>query len=418
MRQRLAELLRSGAVDLIFATAVAGGSGYALTLLAGIELGPAQYVSFGVLWSSLFLVVGTVNGLQQEVARATSPAADGKGIGAVRDAVLVIALLVLLTTVATSPFWVPLIFKSSAWWLSIPIALGLVGHTIVTALIGMLHGLRQARIISLAVILDALLRLGLVIAALSLTHDLAPISWALIVPYALVPGLVWLWARRRLIHARVDVGSVALLRHAGTTLLAAAASGAMISGISLLIAGAGREAPAAHVGAVIFAVNITRAPLIIVVSALQNYVVVRLRDRADWRKVLLVAIGAVAGGTLVFSSLVALFGAQLFSFLLHGERIDPVLLALITGSGGLVALMSLTGAALIARGRHTANTTGWLAAAVATGLILFMVPAFDAAVCSALLAGPLIGLAVHVGTIARESQRPVEGPSAPSPVAL
>jgi len=408
MRQQLAKLLQSGAPDLIFATGVAGGAGYLLTLVAGVQLGPAHYIAFGVLWSSLFLAVGTLNGVQQEVARATRQASNGSGGRAVRDVVLGIATVAFLVTLGTYPWWGHLIFASASPWLALPLAVGLVGHTVATSLIGMLHGLRQTRLIAGVTSLDALLRFALVVVILSATRDLAAIAWALVLPYAVTPVLLWCLARKRLAHALVDVNRRALLRNAGSTILAAAASGAMISGISLLIAAAGRDAPPAHVGAVIFAVNITRAPLIIVVAALQNYVVVRLRDRVDWLRLLLRIVASVVIGTLAFTALIRLVGEQLFALLLRGEHVDPALLALITGSGGLVALMCLTGAAIIARGRHVANTAGWLVAAVATAVTLFALPGFDAAVSTALLVGPVAGLLVHAAAITFDRHPPVE----------
>lgn len=414
MRRRLAELLRSGAIDLVAATGIAGGAGYLLTLLAGVELGPARYVTFGVLWSSLFFAVGTLNGLQQEIARATRSTPQASASKVVRDVALGVASVVFVGTVLTSPLWVPLIFASGDQWLALPLALGLAGHTLVTSLIGMLHGLHQTRLIALAIVLDALLRFVLVIVVLRSTEDLGPISWALVLPYAVMPLLIWLLARRRLAHAFVDVARSGLLRHAGSTVLAAAASGAMISGISIFVAAAAGGVSPAHVGAIIFAINITRAPLIIVVGALQNLIVVRLRDRRDWRRLLLQLIAIVATAALAVTALVGLVGEGLIGFLLDGERLDPGLLALIVGSGGLVALMSVTGAAIIARGRHTANTAGWLVAALSTIVTLFAVPDFGAALPAALLCGPIAGLLVHGMTIASDRHAPQE--SSPLPV--
>lgn len=414
MRRRLAGLVRSGAPDLIIATGIAGGTGYLITLVAGMQLGPADYVAFGVLWSSLFLTTGTLNGLQQEVARATRPRSDGSGGPVVRDVVLGIAAIVFVATLGTYPLWGHLIFTSASAWLALPLALGLVGHTIATALIGMLHGLRQVRLIAGIVILDALLRLVLVVVVLGVTHELPPVSWALVLPYAVTPLLLWTLARARLTHAHIDVNRRTLVKHAGSTILSAAASGAMISGISLLIVASGRDEPAAQVGAVIFAVNIIRAPLIIVVAAFQNYIVVRLRDRVDWLPLLLRIAVAIVFGMLAFTTFIRLFGEGLFSLLLHGEHIDPTLLALVAGSGGLVALMCLTGAAIIAQGRHSANTAGWIVAAMVTGVLLFTVPGFNVAVPAALLVGPVAGLVVHGMAIAFDRHPPVD--SSPEPV--
>jgi len=413
MGQKLTRLFPSGAVDLMIATAVAGGAGYLLTFVAGIELGPARYVAFGVLWSSLFFAVGALNGVQQEVARATRRAPTAGGTHVVRDVTLGLAAVAFLVAVGTSPLWVHLIFTSASLWLALPLALGLVGHTITTSLIGMLHGLHLVRMVAGIVIVDAALRLGLSVIALNLSRDITIVSWALVLPYLVTPVLVWAIARRKISYATIDVNRRTLLRNVGSTIVAAVASGALISGVSLLVAVAGRDTPPAAVGAVIFAINITRAPLIIVVAAMQNYVVVRLRDRADWLRILLRLAAGVAFGTLVFSVLIGIVGEGLFAYLLDGESVDPFLLALIAGSGGLVALMSLSGAAIIARGGHSMNTVGWLAAAATTATTLLIIPSFESAVSVGLVAGPLVGLLAHGAAIAIDYEPKVKSSADP-----
>jgi hypothetical protein len=400
MQERIAPLFRSGVIELVIATGVAGAAGYALTLLAGIELGPASYVSFGVLWSSIFFAVGTLNGLQQEVARATRSASTGFRSAVVRDVTLGIAALVFFSVLSTSALWVPRVFALGAWWLALPIALGLAGHTITTSLVGMLHGLRQTRLIALAVVVDAILRLCTVLVAIDLTHDLGPVSWALICPYLLMPFVIWARGAKRFKSATIDVNRLELVRHSVATLIAAAASGVLISGISLFIAAAGSTTAATRVGAVIFAVNVTRAPLIIVVGALQNLIVVRLRDRTLWLPLFLQLSLIVALATVVLTVLAGLVGKAAIALLLRGAMIEPALMCVIVASGGLVALMTVSGAAIIARGRHTANTAGWIVAAFTTVVAFFVLPTFDLALPAGLIAGPVAGLLVHASAIA------------------
>jgi len=406
MRRRSSGVVRSGALDLIFATGVAGGAGYALTLFAGVELGPEGYVGFGVFWSSLFFAVSTLNGLQQETARATHPDPRGRGAAVVRDVTAGLASFVFVVTLVSSPLWFPFIFDSSPWWIAVALAFGLAGHTIVTAEIGMLHGIRQTRLIALATGFDALLRLAVVFFALTATHDLGPISLAVVLPYVVLPVLIWVVARGRLQAVTVDTDRWTLTRNVGSTLLAAGASGAMISGISLLIAAAGRAEPAGHLGAIIFAINITRAPLILVVGALQNFIVVRLRDRLDWRGVLVRLVLMVGAAGAVLAAVAAPVGPTVIAHLLNGHKLDPTLSAVIVGSGGLVALMSVTGAAIIARGRHSGNAAGWMVAAASTVVLLFVVPNFDAALPLALILGPSAGLVVHAVAILLDRQLP------------
>lgn len=411
MRRHLSALLTSGAVELVAATGISGGAGYLLTLLVGIEIGPAEYVSFGVLWSSLFFTVGTLNGLQQEIARASRPTESGSGNHVVRDVVMAITALVVVAVLSTSALWIRPVFQTDDWWLAIPLALGLAGHTVTTSLVGILHGLHRTRLVAAAVVLDGLLRFALVLVVIQVTHSLELISLALIAPYLLMPAFLWVKARQRLRASTVDVSRRVLTRQAASTLLAAAATGALVSGISLLIAAAGRDVSASHVGAMIFSINITRAPLIIVVGALQNFIVVRLRDRADWRRVLLLVSALVAAVALILTGAAAAVGPTVLGLLLHGETVTAPLVAAIVGSGGLVALMTVTGAAVLARSRHSMYTLGWLLAAFVTAVILFAIPDFDVAITVALLSGPVVGLAVHLGAVLLDGQTSSRGPS-------
>ena len=70
---------RLGSVAAVLAaTGVAGGLGYVIQALVGIGLTPAEYTRFGIFWGAVYLVVGGIAGIQQEVARATHRAEPGR----------------------------------------------------------------------------------------------------------------------------------------------------------------------------------------------------------------------------------------------------------------------------------------------------------------------------------------------------
>ena len=57
---------------MLVATMIAGIAAYVVTWLVPRQVGFAGYTVFAVFWSFMYLVVGTLGGIQQEVTRGTS----------------------------------------------------------------------------------------------------------------------------------------------------------------------------------------------------------------------------------------------------------------------------------------------------------------------------------------------------------
>ena len=63
---------RSSGVSLILiATVISGAAGYGVLLFVPSVIGLADYKAFSIFWSLLYLVVGALIGIQQEVTRGT-----------------------------------------------------------------------------------------------------------------------------------------------------------------------------------------------------------------------------------------------------------------------------------------------------------------------------------------------------------
>lgn len=71
-------------------------------------------------------------------------------------------------------------------------------------------------------------------------------------------------------------------------------------------------------------------------------------------------------------------------------------LALLTASAGAIGLLTLTGAAAIASGRHTAFAAGWVVATVVTAGALLGPGPLATRTVIALTLGPLAGVLVHL----------------------
>jgi len=106
---------RSGPISILIATAVGGGAGYLLTILVGVRLGAEGYAPFAIFWSTLYLVIGALAGIQQEVARAARVKTNFRGQPIARNFAVVGSLSVGFFAVASAPLWQPVIFQGESW---------------------------------------------------------------------------------------------------------------------------------------------------------------------------------------------------------------------------------------------------------------------------------------------------------------
>ncbi len=66
-------------------------------------------------------------------------------------------------------------------------------------------------------------------------------------------------------------------------------------------------------------------------------------------------------------------------------------------------MLTLTGAATVAAALHRAYALGWIIATVAAVALLLLPLGLEARTIIALLCGPLVGIAVHLGALAKLS---------------
>ena len=91
-------------------------------------------------------------------------------------------------------------------------------------------------------------------------------------------------------------------------------------------------------------------------------------------------------------------------------------MAALTGSAGLLAILTLTGMFALALHRHGLFAAGWVTATVTAVLLLLLPLPLVERVLLSLLAGPLVGVAVHTvglgGAPNRDRFEPSGGPQA------
>lgn len=401
---------RRGALWLIAATIVGGGSGYIVTVYAGAALGAVAYEPFAVYWSSLYLIVAAVSGLQQEFARATTSADPLGGTGAALDrrsggvaaAVLGAPLALGVVAAVSVQWWGPALIGESAGSVSAPLVLAIVGYCATAIVSGVLSGIGAWAAVAAMTMADGVLRLLLTSAALS-TGSFELAAWAVAAPFIAVPVTAVLVGAKRL-RGRVllDASLSQIFRNAVATVLAAVAIGALVSGLPAILVSTSSTTEPGDLAGLLYGINLTRAPIIIAVLALQSYLIVHFRRSPHaLRDLALASITVILGGGAVAAlgwaagpALVSTLGGEAFTL---GSTEATIIIA----SGAIVALLTLSGSAVLAARAHVGYAVGWVCAATATILILVGMPDGTWRLLVALVVAPLLGVVIHLMAFAK-----------------
>jgi O-antigen/teichoic acid export membrane protein len=194
------------------------------------------------------------------------------------------------------------------------------------------------------------------------------------------------------------------LRGAAHSIAAAGASAILVMGFPVLLKASSGDLGAAG-GVVILAVTLTRAPLLVPLTAMQGNLIAHFVDQRTHRLRALVAPAVL----VTVLGLLGVLGAWLLGPWLVREAFgaqydaDGALLAWLTAAGIAMALLTLTGAAAVAAALHRAYAVGWVSATVASALLLLLPLNLETRTVIALLCGPMVGIAVHLAALATSS---------------
>jgi len=156
-------------------------------------------------------------------------------------------------------------------------------------------------------------------------------------------------------------------------------------------------------GVVILAVTLTRAPLLVPLTAMQGNLIAHFVDERTKRLRALLAPAALVAGIGVVGVLAAgLVGSWLLRVAFGPDyHAGGALLAWLTAAAMTIAMLTLTGAATVAAAMHRAYALGWVCATLASTLLLVLPLPLQTRTVVALLCGPLVGIAVHLAALAR-----------------
>lgn len=389
------------------ATAVTALCGYAVVYLAARDLAPAGFSVFAVFWGAFGLVAGAANGLLQETTREIRSAGYTAIVASRRTHPLRVAGMVgvgaALAIAGSSPLWSRQVF-ADARWLSVGLlSVGLAGFCLHATLLGMLAGANGWTQYGALMVTDAVIRVTVASATFVVDWGLIGFLWATV-----AGAIAWLIVivasptTRAAARLLTPGGTATFLRGAAHSITAAGASAILVMGFPVLLKVTSTEL-GAEGGVVILAVTLTRAPLLVPLTAMQGNLIAHFVDERTERlraliapAVLIAGIGAVgvaAAGLVGPWLLRAGFGPDYHA--------ASALLAWLTAAAAAIAMLTLTGAAAVAAALHRAYALGWVGATVASTWLLLLPLPLETRTVVALLCGPLVGIGVHLAALAR-----------------
>lgn len=395
--------------SVIVATVFVAAAGYVVLVVVARVLGPDRYLDFAVFWAALYLGVGGIFGIQQETTRsvktgllARTEGAAGRWTNAAQSG-LVVGAVVALLVAGSSPFWAVGVFGASAWQYVALVVLGILLYSGHAATAGALAGSGSWHHYSYLLIAESFARLCLV--GLVAACAASVLGFAFASAIAMATWLVFLFAGpfRRAARSRLDSGLGTAVGRTLHSVVASTASAIIVTGFPLLLAVFVRGEDSDELARIILVVTLTRAPILVPLNAFLGMIVSSFVDRREQpiRTVLRPMFG-VFFASLVLGLVAVLIGRQLLTFIFGQEySTDALFIGGAVIAAGFVGVISISGAAVLARGQHRAYTSGWLLAALVTSIALLLPIDITTRVLLALLVGPLTGTLIHVLALAR-----------------
>ena len=391
---------------------VAAACGYLVLIVASRSLTPSENANFLAFWGVLLGLFGILTGLMTEATRAVKSrsmnASHQRHAGA---PVLPVSLLIgatgALLVALSTPAWLPSLIPNAPPLLWLGIALAVLLYSGHIGLAGASAGLERWGTYSALAATESVLRLLVMAAAAFLGGSLAGLEFG-----ALAGTLVWLYfaivtkGGRTALRARADVGIPAYIVRCCLAMATAAATAILITGFPAVIKIAANPADFALAAPLLLAVSLTRAPIMIPLQAFQGVVMTSLiHSQQPVHRVLAKPFAAILGLGVIGGLLAAVVGPYIMLIFGPDYVVDGWLLGALTFAAAFLAILTLTGTAAMALGRHRLYLAGWVVATLVSVSILFVPGALAQTVVLSLFIGPIVGSIVHAVGVLRSGQQ-------------
>lgn len=384
-------------LSVLGAALASGVAGYVVLVLAARALEPEVAAQFLVFWGALFAVFGVLIGITTETTRTVFSSNDPSAATIpVLPVTLGVGAGVVVLVGASGPFWAPRLLGDA--WLGLLAAMVVgVGLFVVHAtLAGAAAGSAEWGSYSLLVGLESVARLALCAGAVALGAHVLGLAWA-------VAGACGTWLllsagsarQRRLWRVRAEMTPGGHVRRVVAACTASGVSALLLVGYPVLLRATTEDDVFAGAAPIVLAVSLCRAPLLVPLGAYQNVVVTKVVTHGV-RALVPVVVG-LGGLTLVGSLLAWPVGPWVLRLVNPDYHVDGPVFAALVLAAGLVALLTVTGAAAVALDHHAAYLTGWLVATGVAVAVLLTPWSLETRVVVSLLLGPIAGVVVHLG---------------------
>lgn len=393
----------------MIASATAAVSTFVIQWAVGRFSSPELTAEFLVYWSLLFAAFGIVGGVRNETTRAVGSA---RKFGESRTRALTATLLlgggIGLLVVVTAPLWAEHLVPSTAPAIIPVIGLSVLLYSCHVTLMGALSGRESWTHFSGLMIAEACVRLVLVGVVILAAGGLLALEVAVAVSALTWIGLLLLAPEyRHAVAARTDVRLGRLVRNHLFAIASSVSSSALITGFPVLMQLTSSDADAAVLASTIFAISLTRSPIMIPLQAFQGVAIVAfVRSERNPLAALLKPLGALAALGAVGAVAAGLLGPWLMDVLFAGKyEVSAGTFAGLMLAAATLAALTLTGTASIAKSAHVGYTAGWTVASLIALGLLFLPLSLPVRSITALVVGPLAGLAVHLASISLRVRR-------------